>query len=81
LTGFGGLLRCAERVRLGVDAKANDRSQQGLPEEAMQKANVVEDSWRADKIIVFYVQDSGTRKDDGNGDEAIFMDSARRHGM
>jgi hypothetical protein len=41
----------------------------------MPKANVVEDSWRADKIIVFYVQDSGTRKDDGNGDEA------RRHGM
>jgi hypothetical protein len=29
--------------------KANDRSQQGLPEEAMQKANVVEDRWRADK--------------------------------
>lgn len=35
----------------GNTQKANDRSRQGLPEEAMQKANVVKDSWRADKII------------------------------
>jgi len=54
------------------DAKANDRSRQGLPEEAMQKANVVEDSWRADKIIV-YRKGFRYERDDAKGDDAIFM--------
>jgi hypothetical protein len=54
------------------NAKANERSRQGLPEEAMQKANVVEDSWRADKIIVYRVAFRYER-DDAKGDDAIFM--------
>jgi hypothetical protein len=65
------------------DAKANDRSRQGLPEEAMQKANVVEDSWRADKIIVYRVGFRYERNDAKATMPSLWhrMATARRHGI
>jgi hypothetical protein len=39
----------------------------------MQKSECGVGSWRADKIIVYMVWDSGTRKEAAKGDDAIFM--------